>query len=195
MAGIALGLPPHPAAAAASLPACLATPLQVLRREGSQPSVCMVLLSFATQEQADNFYTDFNTLPFSSLEPDILCRCDSSARAQRPRLEHNGRAWLLRIGCQVPLCPASHTLCEPPQQQRQLWQQQQQQETRRVMHCAPARLVVSRPPAAATPPVQAGVCAQCGGPVNTRQAHASQPASISKGPHGSSSSNRHTHSS
>lgn len=91
---IALGLPPHPAAAAASLPACLATTPQVLRREGSQPSVCMVLLSFATQEQADNFYTDFNTLPFSSLEPDILCRCGSSARAhssarpQRPRLEH-----------------------------------------------------------------------------------------------------------
>jgi hypothetical protein len=34
----------------------------------------MVLLSFATQEQADNFYADFNSLPFSSLEPDILCR-------------------------------------------------------------------------------------------------------------------------
>jgi BRCA1-associated protein len=49
-------------------------PLQVLRREGSQPSVCMVLLTFATQEQADNFYGDFNSLPFSSLEPDILCR-------------------------------------------------------------------------------------------------------------------------
>jgi BRCA1-associated protein len=49
--------------------------LQVLRREGTQPSVCMVLLSFAGQEQADSFYGDFNGLPFSSLEPDILCRC------------------------------------------------------------------------------------------------------------------------
>lgn len=74
-------------------PPASATTLQVLRREGSQPSVCMVLLSFATQEQADTFYTDFNTLPFSSLEPDILCRCGSaghshsSARAQRPGLE------------------------------------------------------------------------------------------------------------
>lgn len=35
----------------------------------------MVLLSFAAQELADSFYNDFNGLPFSSLEPDILCRC------------------------------------------------------------------------------------------------------------------------
>jgi hypothetical protein len=35
----------------------------------------MVLLSFAGQDQADSFYGDFNGLPFSSLEPDILCRC------------------------------------------------------------------------------------------------------------------------
>jgi len=34
----------------------------------------MVLLSFASQEQADSFYHDFNGLPFSSLEPEILCR-------------------------------------------------------------------------------------------------------------------------
>jgi hypothetical protein len=34
----------------------------------------MVLLSFAGQDQADSFYADFNGLPFSSLEPDILCR-------------------------------------------------------------------------------------------------------------------------
>jgi hypothetical protein len=37
--------------------------------------VCMVLLTFAAQEQADAFYADFNAVPFSSLEPDVLCRC------------------------------------------------------------------------------------------------------------------------
>lgn len=56
--------------------------MQVLRREGSQPSVCMVLLTFATQEQADSFYADFNSLPFSSLEPDILCRYSSTNAVQ-----------------------------------------------------------------------------------------------------------------
>ncbi|WIA10155.1 hypothetical protein OEZ85_010359 [Tetradesmus obliquus] len=48
--------------------------IQVLRREGVQPSVCMVLLSFAGQQQADSFHADFHGQPFSSLEPDILCR-------------------------------------------------------------------------------------------------------------------------
>lgn len=48
--------------------------LQVLRRDGTQPSLCMVLLTFATQDQADSFHHDFNGQPFSSLEPEILCR-------------------------------------------------------------------------------------------------------------------------
>jgi BRCA1-associated protein len=48
--------------------------LQVLRRAGTQPSLCMVLLTFATQDQADSFYHDFNGQPFSSLEPEIVCR-------------------------------------------------------------------------------------------------------------------------
>eukprot|EP00775_Hariotina_reticulata_P010878 gene10878-11032_t len=48
--------------------------IQVLRRDGTQPSLCMVLLTFATQDQADSFHHDFNGQPFSSLEPEILCR-------------------------------------------------------------------------------------------------------------------------
>jgi BRCA1-associated protein len=48
--------------------------LQVVRREGTQPSLCMVLLTFAQRQKADEFYKDFNGIPFSSLEPEILCR-------------------------------------------------------------------------------------------------------------------------
>lgn len=47
---------------------------QVLRREGTQPSLCMVLLTFGQRQKADEFYRDFNGIPFSSLEPEILCR-------------------------------------------------------------------------------------------------------------------------
>ncbi|GBF98211.1 hypothetical protein Rsub_10711 [Raphidocelis subcapitata] len=48
--------------------------MRVLRREGAGQSVCMVLLTFDQQEQADGFLHDFNGQPFSSLEPEILCR-------------------------------------------------------------------------------------------------------------------------
>ncbi|KAF8069519.1 BRIZ2 [Scenedesmus sp. PABB004] len=48
--------------------------IQVLRREGTQPSVCMVLLTFPSPDKAEAFHADFNGLPFSSLEPDIPCR-------------------------------------------------------------------------------------------------------------------------
>lgn len=48
--------------------------MKVLRREGTSHSVCMVLLTFSSQAKADNFLSDFNGVPFSSLEPEILCR-------------------------------------------------------------------------------------------------------------------------
>ena len=48
--------------------------MQVLRREGTQPSVCMVLLTFDSEGKAASFKKDFDGVPFSSLEPEILCR-------------------------------------------------------------------------------------------------------------------------
>lgn len=37
--------------------------LRVLRREARQRVVCMVLIRFGTQQQADDFYRDFNCKP------------------------------------------------------------------------------------------------------------------------------------
>jgi BRCA1-associated protein len=52
--------------------------MQVLRREGAgrvgAASTLMVLMTFKEQEGADNFFRDFNATPFSTLEPEILCR-------------------------------------------------------------------------------------------------------------------------
>eukprot|EP00879_Flechtneria_rotunda_P014888 GHRR01015555.1.p1 GENE.GHRR01015555.1~~GHRR01015555.1.p1 ORF type:complete len:723 (+),score=280.06 GHRR01015555.1:163-2331(+) len=48
--------------------------IQVLRRKGTQPQVCMVLLTFSSQVQADSFSDDFNGMPFSPDEPEIICR-------------------------------------------------------------------------------------------------------------------------
>jgi len=60
--------------AAWSTALCCALPGGIICRERSVQSVCMVLLTFTSQDKANSFYNDFNGNPFSSLEPEILCR-------------------------------------------------------------------------------------------------------------------------
>eukprot|EP01024_Parvocaulis_polyphysoides_P011759 TRINITY_DN14136_c0_g1_i2.p1 TRINITY_DN14136_c0_g1~~TRINITY_DN14136_c0_g1_i2.p1 ORF type:complete len:380 (-),score=46.42 TRINITY_DN14136_c0_g1_i2:42-1181(-) len=48
--------------------------VKFVRREASSPQIHMVLLKFKEQEQADEFYNDYNGRPFSSLEKSVLCR-------------------------------------------------------------------------------------------------------------------------
>jgi BRCA1-associated protein len=93
--------------------------LRVLRREGlgngngggngggnsakSSPSaggVCMVLIEFSEQAQADDFFADYNGRPFSALEPEILCRLvyvreveviEAGRRGQQQKEEEGGK--------------------------------------------------------------------------------------------------------
>lgn len=46
--------------------------IRFLRQQGAQ-SACLALLTFRTQESADEFYLTHNSIPFSSLEPDERC--------------------------------------------------------------------------------------------------------------------------
>lgn len=48
--------------------------MKALRREATNQSVCMMLMKFGSSEQASNFYHDYNAKPFSSLEPEIICK-------------------------------------------------------------------------------------------------------------------------
>ncbi|KAK9837153.1 hypothetical protein WJX81_006530 [Elliptochloris bilobata] len=47
--------------------------MRMVRREDGR-SLCLVLLCFDNQASADGFYADYNNKPFSSLEPDMVCR-------------------------------------------------------------------------------------------------------------------------
>ncbi|KAL3143980.1 hypothetical protein ABBQ32_003790 [Trebouxia sp. C0010 RCD-2024] len=47
--------------------------MRIVRREDGK-SVCLILLRFDSLETADSFFHNFHDKPFSSLEPDVLCR-------------------------------------------------------------------------------------------------------------------------
>ncbi|CAL8470200.1 g9742 [Coccomyxa elongata] len=47
--------------------------MRLVRREEGR-TACMVLLRFMSKTNTDEFYLHFNNKPFSSLEPDLLCR-------------------------------------------------------------------------------------------------------------------------
>lgn len=45
-----------------------------LVRRGDTPALCLVLLRFKDSAMAAGFYGDYNGRPFSSLEPEVICR-------------------------------------------------------------------------------------------------------------------------
>ncbi|KAK9808671.1 hypothetical protein WJX72_001734 [[Myrmecia] bisecta] len=47
--------------------------MRLVRREGGR-TTCLVLVRFDSLATADDFFRDFNARPFSSLEPDVVCR-------------------------------------------------------------------------------------------------------------------------
>jgi hypothetical protein len=48
--------------------------MRMVRREDVSKSVCMAVLDFKASSSAQSFIKDFNGKPYSSLEPDIICR-------------------------------------------------------------------------------------------------------------------------
>lgn len=52
----------------------LITTMRMVRRDDASRSTCMAAIDFKDSKTAHNFVHDYNGQPFSSLEPDIVCK-------------------------------------------------------------------------------------------------------------------------
>jgi hypothetical protein len=103
----------------------------------------MVLLTFDTQDKADSFHADFNGKPFSSLEPEILCRrAPPAPRNARPQPH-----------------PALHAPSRTQQRTPQAAPSNARPQPHPAMH-APSRSQQCTPPAAPTAPLLHHACRQ-----------------------------------
>ncbi|DBA77623.1 hypothetical protein WJX77_012528 [Trebouxia sp. C0004] len=78
--------------------------MRVVRREDGN-SVCLILLRFENLEIADSFFYDHHDKPFSSLEPDVLCRLVYVKDVEISSQEQDTQPQIPPGQTELPTCP------------------------------------------------------------------------------------------
>lgn len=68
--------------------------MRMVRREDNAKGTCMAAIDFKDVQSARNFVRDYNGRPFSSLEPEIICRAvfTTAVEISNPALDNTGAA-------------------------------------------------------------------------------------------------------
>jgi BRCA1-associated protein len=79
--------------------------MRMVRREDVSKSVCMAVLDFKESTTAQSFLSEFNGRPYSTLEPDIICRVVAVASFQMCSAEPSTALEAPAGHTELPTCP------------------------------------------------------------------------------------------
>jgi BRCA1-associated protein len=80
--------------------------LRMVRREDVGTSLCMAILDFPDHGTAQRFIADYNGKPYSTLEPDIICRTVLVTHLELHEMDNPTKALDTPAGhTELPTCP------------------------------------------------------------------------------------------